>query len=126
MQYFAVLILSICIAFPVFSQNSNNNRERFRNLSDSMGQTVSNSSSNLEYYDEMTADSGNSKNYAYYSRKHDFLSKALKESEARLDLYIRTNDRPSIVKAERNNYERLIKQLESTKNEYDDWLSSMK
>ena len=126
MKYFAVSVLFICIAFPVFSQNSNTNKERYRALSDSMDRTVSNSNSNLEYYNELSAGNSNTKNYAYYSRKHDFLSNALKESERRLDRYIQTNDRPSRIKAERNNYERLIKQLETVKSEYDEWLSSIR
>jgi len=124
MKIFTVSVLLICLAFPVFSQNANT--QRFRALGDTMDRTLSNSNSNLEYYNELALDNSNTRTYTDYLRKHNTLAQALNDSEKKLDFYIRTNDKPRIIKEERDNYERLIKELDQVKKDYDNWLSSVR
>ena len=123
MKYFAFFVLFACLAFPVFSQQDSNT-ERFGKLSETMGNTLSNSNSNLEYYDEITGDRSDTRTYTYFYYRHRDLSSALQSSETRLDFLIRTHAKPSAIRAERNNYERLIQRLEEIKTEYDDWMKS--
>jgi hypothetical protein len=123
MKYFAVFVLLGCLVSPCFSQNVN--VQRFRNLGDSMGKNLSASNSNLQYYDEVISDTGDTKTYTDYYRKFEITAKALNESESRLDLLIRSNDRPDRIKEERDFYERLIKQLDALKAEYDGWLRTV-
>jgi hypothetical protein len=123
MKYFAVFVLFGCLVFPCFSQSVN--AQRFRNLGDSMGKNLSASNSNLQYYDEVISDTGDTKTYTDYYRKFEIVAKALNESESRLDLLIRSNDRPERIKEERDFYERLIKQMDALKAEYDSWLRTV-
>ena len=116
-------LIFACLVFPVFAQNAS--AQRFKALSDSMGTTLSNSTSKLQDFDEQMTDSGNTKTYASYREKYEGLSKALQESEARLNRLIQTNDRTANIKAERDNYESLIKKLETVKSDYDNWLRSV-
>ena len=119
MRFFALIIL-VGLAFPGFSQSDN--QERFRALGVSIDRSVSSNNDKLAQYDDLISNDGNTKNYTAYRRKYESLSRALKESESRLDFLIRTNDRTSKIKAERDNYERLIKQMENLKSDYDGWL----
>ena len=122
MKAFFVFAIFVCVTFSGFSQSEKN--DRFHALSDSIEYTVSNSNNKLANYDEMIADDGNGKSYSNYRQKYQHLSNALKQSEARLDLYIRTNDKSSKIRDERNNYERLIGEMEKLQSDYDSWLSS--
>ena len=121
MRFFVILTVLICIAFPGFSQSAN--QERFKALSTSMERTVTSSHDKLENFNDLVAEDGKTKNFTAYQRKYQTLSKALNESEAKLNFLIRTNDRASRIKAERDNYERLVKQMEDLKAEYDDWMN---
>ena len=130
MKFFAALIIFAWIAFPGFSQNANSqntnapptHQQRWKTLGDTISRSASNSKDKLADYDDQVTDDGNTKNYTDYKRKYESLSRALGESEARLDLLIRTNDRRSRIKAERNNYERLGKKMDDLKSDYDSWL----
>lgn len=124
MKPFFVFILLICLVLPCFSQSTAS--ERFRALSDAMGRTIEASNTKLENYNQDSTDAENMKTYTSYRRKYESLSSALKDSEMRLDRLIRTNDKASRVKDERDNYESLIKQLESAKSDYDSWLRNVK
>ena len=130
MKYLAVFIFSFCLVFPVFSQNTQNRRDtsnqRFKALSDAIGKTASDSTSNLEYYDDLVLDNGNTRNYLEYQRRHKALTKSLKEREARLDFEIRTNGTDRTIKDERDKYEGLVHQAEDLKSEYDEWLRNVK
>ena len=117
-------IIFACLVFPVFSQNANS--QRIKALSDSMASSISSSTSKLKSFDEMLSDSGNSKTYASYRDKYETLSKALQGSEARLNRLIQTNDRTANIKAERDNYESLLKKLEALKSDYDNWMNNAK
>ena len=128
MKYFAVFILLICLPFTVFSQNNRNNqnaqntnKQRYQALGDEIGKTASNSSSKLKDYDDLVLDNGTTRNYLEYMRRHQSLSKALKEKEDRLDFEIRTNGRSTTIREERDKYEELVKRAENLKSEYDDW-----
>ena len=91
-----------------------------------MGRTLEASNSNLEEYNQNSSDGENMKTYLRYRRKYESLSNALRSSESRMDLYARTNDKPDVVSKERDKYENYIKQLESTKNDYDSWLRNVR
>ena len=124
MRAFLIIAILCCVLFPVFSQSAAN--DRFQALSDSMGQTISNTNYNLEYYDEHTQDNGNTKTFTSYNRKHEVLKQDIETSGSRLDLLIRTNDRAALVKEERDHYEKLLKDMESLKSDYDSWLRNVK
>ena len=123
MKIFIGFIIFSCLAFPVFSQNPN--AQRFRTLSDSMGATVTKSTANLADFDERSSNNGSFRTYTSYKVKYDDLVAALRGSEERMDLLFRSNDRIEIIKAERDKYDGLIKQLDAVKSEYDNWLRTV-
>jgi hypothetical protein len=123
MKYFAVFFILAGLAFPVFAQNTALNR-RFSTLGESMSTTISKSSTTLEDFNSQIKDNGEVKIYTSYLRKYNYLVTALQESESKLNLLLRTNDRTNYITAERDNYEDLIKQLQSVKSEYDTYLRS--
>ena len=119
-----VFAFFVCLAFPVFSQDPN--VPRFRQLSDSMGTTASNSKSTLDNFDLIMSNNDNLNTYTSYKSQHANLVRGLQESENRLNQLIRANALESSRKEERDNYERLIKRLETVKSEYDNWLQSVR
>ena len=124
MKYLAVFILFICLPITVFSQDAKN--QRFQALSDAMAKTVSTSTSNLEHFDDLIHDDGNTKNYLEYMRKHRVLLKSLNESETRLNFEMRTNGQNAKIRDERNNYEGLVHKAENLKANYDEWLKNVR
>ena len=121
--FIGVMIFTCLAAFPVFSQDTD--AERYKALSDSMGSSVSRSTDRLANYDSMSGDDGSLRTYSLYRKRHDELVSALRESEIKLDRLFRTNDRTRFIKQERDNYERLLVELQSVKSEYDAWLSTV-
>jgi len=115
-----------CLVFPVFSQDQDASTQRFQALSDTMGSTLTSSNSKLNEFDQQLADSGNTKSYAAYRDRYNSISKALQDSEAKLNRMILANDRTANIKAERDNYENLIKKLDALKSDYDNWLKNRK
>ena len=124
MKFFLALIILFCLVSPCFAQNAA--PERFRNLSDAMGRTIDNSSANLENYNQDATDAENMKTFLRYRRKYESLNDALKTSESRMDLLLRTNDKADVIAAERDKYESYLKQLQDTKSEYDSWLRNVR
>ena len=124
MRFFACLIIFACLAFPAFSQNAN--EERYQALSDSMDFTLENSRTNLENFDQDIRDSGSGNSYASYREKYLSIVRRMNETEARIDLLTRTNDRTSLIRRERDRYENLINDLEQVKSDYDSWKSNKK
>ena len=123
MRYFFAFTIFFCLAFPVFSQAGN--VQRFRALSDNMETAASRSTNKLAEYDSIIMDDGNIRVYMNYRKKFESLSKEINDTESRLNLLLRTNDRISHMKAERDHYEALIKNLEAIKSEYDNWMRSV-
>jgi len=123
MKYFAVFVILVGIAFPAFSQNSALNR-RFTALSDSMNSTITSSTATLADFDSQIKDDGDIKMYTTYLRKYNALASALQESEGKLNLLFRTNDRTVYIIDERDNYESILKQLQSVKSDFDTYLKS--
>ena len=123
MKIFIGVIIFTCLVFPVFSQDSS--AERFKGLSDSMERSVSNSTDKLADFDSRTTDDGTLKMYSSYRKRHSDLVAALRESELKIELLIRTNDRAIYIRQERNHYESLLVELQSVKSEYDDWLKTV-
>jgi len=124
MKYLVLSVIFVCLAFPLFSDDAN--LPRYRTLGETMDRSISSHNSKLENYTQDMTNSGNMKTFASYKARYDVLSKALDESEAKLDLLIRTNDRTVDIKNERDHYESLIKQLESVKSEYDGWIRNVR
>ena len=123
MKLFSVIIFLACLVFPVFSQSPNS--ERYRAFGETLSRTAANSTDKLAYYDDLVADDGNTKNYTDYRRKYESLSGAMSRSEARLDFLIRTNDKASVIKEERDHYEKLSNQMNDLNSEYSSWLSNV-
>ena len=123
MKYFAVLVVLTGLAFPVFAQN-NAITQRFNALSDSMGTTVSRSSSTLEDFDSQIKDNKDVTIYTNYVKLYNYLTSELNESEKKLNLLLRTNDRAAYIAAERDNYESIIKRLQSVKSDFDAYIKS--
>ena len=121
MKYFVIFVLFACLVFPVFSQDYDS--QRYQALSDSMGNAVNRNNNKLADFDDRINDDGNAKTYTTYKGRYDRLTKALGDSEGRLDFLIRTNDRQKNIKEERDNYADLIDQLETMKSDYDSWLN---
>lgn len=122
MRFFACFIIFACLAFPAFSQSAT--EERYQALSDSMGYTLEGGRSNLETIDQELRDSGSGNSYASYREKYVSIKRRMSETEARIDLYVRTKDKTSLIKQERDKYEKLLKDLEQLKSDYDSWKSS--
>ena len=123
MKYFAVFVILIGLAFPVFSQNTALNR-RFTALGDSMNSTISSSTATLADFNSQIKEDGEIKMYTSFLRKYNYLAKALQDSEQKLNLLLRTNDRTVYITDERDNYEDLVKQLQSVKSDFDTYLKS--
>jgi len=123
MKYFAVLVILVGLAFPAFSQNNAIN-QRFTALGDSMNKTITNSTSTLSDFDSQIKDNGDIMMYTTFLRKYNYFAKALQDSEGKLNLLLRTNDRTSFVIDERDYYEGLIKQLQTVKTDFDTYLKS--
>jgi hypothetical protein len=123
MKYFAVFVILAGLSFPVFAQNSALNR-RFTALSDSMNSTITTSTATLADFNSQIRDNGEVKMFTSFLRKYNTLTNALQESESKLNLLLRTNDRTVFITDERDNYEDLLKQLQSVKSDFDTYLKS--
>ena len=117
-------VIFVCLAFPVFSQSKTPEVD-FNELSQSIDSSISYSTDMLAYYDSSLNDDGNFKVYSSYKKKYDDLVKALRESEARMNLLYRTNERSDHVRKERDNYNDLLTQLQAVKSDYDAWLRTV-
>ena len=119
------IAIFVCLAFPVFSQNVIPEVE-FNELSTSMDNTITRSTSTLAEFDSYLNDDGHFKVFSSYKKKYDDLVKALRESEARMNLLYRTNERSDHVRKERDNYNDLLTQLQAVKSDYDAWLRTVR
>jgi len=123
MKYFVVLVILVGLTFPAFAQNSVIT-QRFNALSESMGTTASKSSTILEDFDSQIKDNKDVMIYTNYVRLYNFLASELRESEQKLNLMLRSNDRTAYITAERDNYESIIKRLQSVKSDFDAYIKS--
>jgi hypothetical protein len=123
LKFCLIPVFLCCLAFQVFSQDAN--APRYRALSDSMESTLTSSNTKLGEFDKSSTYNGNGKVYITYRHKYDSLSKSLQESESRLNRLIQGRAPANHIKQERDKYEGFIKQLETVKSEYDQWLSSV-
>ena len=124
MKFIALTIILSFLAFPAFSQMSNAQQRR-RSLSDSMTSNISRSTTTLAGFDSMIREDATVKIYASYKQRFDSITSALRESEARLSFLLRVNDRGNYITEERDRYEGLLRQLETVKSEYDNWLRTV-
>jgi hypothetical protein len=122
MKVIIISVILVCLAFPAFSQQD----ARLRSLSDSMGSTISESNSALAEFDQMMAENANSKAYSVYLQQYRALTAALQESEFRLTRLIQSNSRIAVIREERYRFEGFVRQLETVKSEYDEWLRSIR
>jgi len=119
------IAIFVCLAFPAFSQIQIPDVD-FNELSASMDDSISRSTEILALFDSNLSDDGNFKVYSSYRKKYDDLVKALGESEVRMNLLYRTNERSEHVRKERDNYNDLLAQLQAVKSEYDAWLRTIR
>ena len=123
MKTFLCFVIFAGLVFPVFSQASDT--ERFKTLGDTIQRSITRSTDTLANFDSRSTDDGNLRMFSSYRKRHDDLVKALKESEVKMERLFRTNDRVVFIKAERDNYERLLDELQSMKSDYDVWLRTV-
>ena len=124
MKFFLTFALLAFLAFPAFSQNTL--QDRFTALGESMERTIEISNARLEAFNLDAMDSGNMRTFSRFRQRYSDITHDLRESEFKLNRYIRSNDRPQYIAAERDNYERLIRDLEQLKSDYDSWLRSIR
>ena len=119
------IIIFSCLSLPVFSQqNVQAQQQRMRNLGDSMDTVITRSNNNLRTFDEMISGNQTNTTFTNFLRRHETLTNAISESEQRLHFLIRSNSRAAEIKGERDNYDRLIRELEGVKSEYDSFARS--
>ena len=123
MKVLLVFAIFACLVFPVFSEDPNT--PRYRELSDSMGTTVSSSTSTLGNFDLVMLNNNQLSTYTSYKGQYDNLVNSLRESETRLSRLIRTNAQENRLREERDIYARLIERLEAVKAEFDNWLQGV-
>ena len=116
-------LVLFCLAFPLFSQDAD--AQRRTALSDSMGTRITRSTAALASFDSRIMDDGTAKVFTSYVRKFSSLSNALQESGARVDFLLRANGFSKDIREERDNYERLLRELETVRTEYDNWLRTV-
>ena len=114
------IIVFTFFAFPVFSQAGN--QDRFRALSEAMGNTLTRSTAALADFDSRANDDGSIRRYTNYLRLYRTLSSALNESERRLNFLLTANAHRNYIDDEHTNFQELIRSLESLKTEYDNWM----
>jgi len=119
------IAIFVCLTFPVFSQNQVPEVD-FNDLSTSMDSSISRSTDKLAEFDSYLNDDGNFKRYSSFKKQYDDIVKALRESEARMDLLYRTNERSDHVRKERDIYNDLLTQLQTVKSDYDAWLRTVR
>ena len=124
MKILIVVAILACLALPVFSEDPN--MPRYRELSETMGTSVSHSTTTLDNFDLTMLNNDQLNTYTSYKGEHDNLVKLLGESETRMNRLIRANALQSRRMEERNLYERLLRRLEAVKTEFDNWLQSVK
>ena len=124
MKILVAFVLFACYVFPVFSEDPN--VPRYRELSESMGTSISDANDTLGSIDLMKLNQNQLNTFTSYRVQYTNLTGALRNSEVRLNQLIKTNGRASSIKEERDNYERLVKRLEQVKTEFDSWLSGVR
>ena len=122
MRAFVTFAIFVGLAFPAFSQSANS--QRLTALSESMGRTINVSTTALADFDSQIGEDGDIKVYTSFRRRFESLSRALEDSATRLNLYLRTNERTDVIKAERDNYEYLLKEVQAIKSEFDNYVRS--
>jgi hypothetical protein len=123
MKVIFVSIMLTCLALPVFCQEAAT--QRYKSMSDSMGSTISSGNTKLRDFDSRIGYNNNGKVYGTYRARFDSLARAIRDSEIRLNRLLQSYDRVENIREERDKYESLVKQLETMKSEYDDWLRSI-
>ena len=118
---FSLVLFSL--AFPVFSQDAS--AQRRTALSEAMNATITRSTTALADFDSRITVDATARVYAAYFRRHSFLAADLHESGAKLDLLLRGNAHTTILREERNTYERLLRELEAVKTDYENWLRTV-
>jgi len=123
MKIFIIAIVLVGLVMPVFAQDAN--APLYKSLNDSMNGTISYGSGALQNFDKNITNNDQGKAYAVYKVRYEALTKALNESETRLDRLLYFHDTPANVRAERNRFESLLKQIQAVQAEYDNWLKSV-
>jgi hypothetical protein len=124
MKILVAFAIIVFLAFPVFSQD--HKLPEYQMLSTDMGSSITSSNNVLGNFDLRLLNNDQYVTFNVYKGQYNNLVIALEQSEERLNRLIKANARESTLKEERDNYERLIKKLQSVKSEFDSWLSGVK
>ena len=125
MKFLLMSIIFTCFVFPAFSQTSRA-QQRYTTLGDTMGASVTRTTATLAEFDSMTNQDGQVKVFTDFLRRYNNLNQALDRSELRMNFLLRANVRVEEVAEERDNYDSLVKQLQALKNDYDNWLRTVR
>jgi TolA-binding protein len=112
------------VVFPVFSEDPN--APQYRQLSTSMGSSVSNSTDILANFDLEFTNDDQLTRFTAFRDQYRSIQGSLQESENRLNLLMRSNAPMRAQREERNKYEQLLRRLQAVKTDYDNWLRDVK
>ncbi|MCL2007845.1 MAG: hypothetical protein FWG77_07125 [Treponema sp.] len=124
MKFVLALLIFTLLSLPVFSQQVDT-VQRARNLGTSVDTVLTRSTNNLRAFDQLIDAGHDTVTFSVLRRRHESLTHALGESEIQLHFLIRTNSRMADITAERNNYQRLINDLETLKADLDNYIRSI-
>jgi len=123
MKAFVAFVFFLCFAFPAFSQSAN--VQRFRALGDAMAATHARNTEALADFDSRINDDGSMQRFAFFLRQHSDLSRALSQSEFRLNFLLNGNAHRTVVSEEHENFTELLSALDELRTEYDAWLRTV-
>ena len=124
MKFFITIVVFVCLAFPAFSQDVA--LQRYNSLNDAIENAHSRSINTLATYDSRISENDDDRVYASFRIRFESITQAMRDSEARMSQLFRSNSRPESIKNERDNYESLVRQLESVRSEYTNWVRSVR
>ena len=124
MKFILGIIVFTFLSLPVFSQQVDT-VQRARNLESSVDTVLTRSNNNLRGFDQLIAAGHDTVTFSVLRRRHESLTHALGESEIHLHYLIRTNSRMADITAERNNYQRLINDLQSLKTDLENYIRTI-
>ena len=124
MKFIFGIIIFTCLSLPVFSQRpiQVDNTQRNQNFGDSIETVLTRSNNNLRAFDHLIDAGRDSITFSELRRRYESLSTALFESELHLHFLIRSNSRIADIRGERDNYQRLINELETLQNDFETYL----
>ena len=124
MKFIFGIIIFTCLSLPVYSQRQIqvDNTQRNNNFGNSIDTVLTRSNNNLRAFDALIDAGRDSITFSELRRRYESLANALFESELHLHFLIRSNSRIADIRGERENYQRLITDLETLKTDFETYL----